>query len=96
MARKTPMDDARFVTKFINPLGESRWQPTLPNGERAWAHATPMHPWQIKWLTKADSRWYTIRGPRLYRSRARAARVAKRRWVKTTENQWRECPTQTA
>ena len=89
------MDDRRFVTKRVNPLGETRWQPTLPNGERAWVHMVPMYPWDIAWLTEDDTSPITIRGPRLYRSRARAARVAKRRWVKLTENQWEEHPTQT-
>lgn len=85
------MDDARFVTKRINPLGETRWQPTLPNGMRAWARRHRVHPWEIKWRTEADS--ITTRGPRVYRSRARAARVAKRRWVKLAENQWEDHPT---
>ena len=90
------MDDARFVTKLINPLGETRWQPTLPNGVRAWVHTVRLHPWEIEWRTGDNPSPITIRGPRLYRSRARAARVAKRRWVKLTENQWEDHPTRTA
>ena len=89
------MDDRRFVTKRVNPLGETRWQPTLPNGVRAWVHTVPMHPWQNEWRTEYDTDPFTIRGPRLYRSRARAARVARRKWVKLVEHQWEECPTQT-
>lgn len=49
-----------------------------------------MHPWDIDWRTEDDISPITIQGPRVYRSRARAARVAKRRWVKLTENQWKE------
>ena len=90
------MDDRRFVTKRINPLGETRWQPTLPNGVRAWVPTVRMHPWHIDWLTEDDTHPITIRGPRLYRSRARAARVAKRRWVKLAENQWEDHPTRAA
>ena len=90
------MDDQRFVTKRINPLGETRWQPTLPNGERTWVPMVPMYPWDTDWLTEDDTSPKTIRGPRLYRSRARAARVAKRRWVKLAENQWEDHPTRTA
>lgn len=84
------MDDQRFVTKLINPLGETRWQPTLPDGVRAWVHTVRMNPWDIDWRAEGAVDPITIRGPRLYRSRARAARVAKRRWEKITENQWKE------
>ena len=90
------MDDARFARKYVNPLGETRWQPTLPNGVRAWVPTVRMNPWHIDWLTEDDTHPITIRGPRLHRSRARAARVAKRQWVKLTENQWEDHPTQTA
>lgn len=84
------MDDQRFVTKRINPLGETRWQPTLPNGMRAWVRVLRVDPWEIEWRTEEDTSLIAIRGPRLYRSRSRAARVAKRRWVKLAENQWKE------
>ena len=90
ITKKPPMDDQRFVTKFTNPLSENRWQPALPNGERAWVPTVRLHPWHIDWLTEDDTHPITIRGPLLYRSRARAARVAQRRWVKIAENQWKE------
>lgn len=89
------MDDQRFVTKLTNPLGGVRWQPTLPNGERAWVRKVRVHPWEIEWRAGCGFTPITVRGPRVYRSRARAARVAKRRWVKLTENQWEERPTRT-
>lgn len=90
ITKKPPMDEQRFVTKFINPLGETRWQPTLPNGMRAWMPTVRMHPWDIDWETEADTHPYTIQGPRVYRSRARAARVARRKWVRVVEHQWKE------
>lgn len=81
------MDDQQFVTKFINPLGETRWQPTLPNGVRVWRdHRVGGNVWA--WRGDVDEEIND--GPRLYRSRARAARVARRRWVKFAENQWKE------
>ena len=90
------MDDQRFVTKRINPLGETRWQPTLPNGMRAWVRRHRVHPWEITWARRGEVGERISDGPRLYRSRARAARVAKRRWVKLAENQWEDHPTRTA
>lgn len=81
------MDDQRFVTKRINPLGETRWQPTLPDGRRAWKD---YRLWNNVWAWRGDVDERISDGPRLYRSRSRAARVAKRRWVKLAENQWKE------
>lgn len=87
MTSSTKEDDQRFVTKLINPLGETRWQPTLPNGVRAWKdHRVRGN----VWACRGDVEEEISDGPRLYRSRARAARVARRRWVKAVENQWKE------
>ena len=96
LTMEDPMDDRRFVTKLVNPLGTTRWQPTLPNGVKAWIPAVQWHPWHIEWLTEDDTHFSLMtQGPRLYRSRARAVRVAKRQWVKLVENQWENHPTQT-
>ena len=82
------MDDQRFVTKCVNPLGETRWQPTLPNGMRAWKKY--LFPLETAWAWRGDVEEEISDGPRLYRSRARAARVAQRQWTKVAENQWKE------
>lgn len=86
ITKKPPMDDQQFVTKFTNPLGELRWQPTLPDGQRAWDRYWLRNTWG--WRGDVNER--VSYGPRLYRSRARAVRVAQRQWVKTVENQWKE------
>ena len=86
------MNDQQFATKFTNPLGGTRWQPTLPNGARAWRD------YRVAgnvWAWRGDVEEEISDGPRLYRSRARAVRVARRKWVKLVEHQWEECPTQT-
>lgn len=81
------MDDQQFVTKFTNPLGETRWQPTLPDGQRAWKGYWL---WDNAWGLRYDVAERISDGPRLYRSRARAIRVAQRQWTKATKNQWKE------
>lgn len=86
------MDDARFTRRYVNPLGETRWQPTLPNGMRAWKKYLRFFPWSNDWARCGDVDERISDGPRLYRSRARAARVARRQWVRATENQWGEPP----
>ena len=84
------MGDARFARKYVNPLGETRWQPTLPDGRRAWKKYLRSLPWSNEWARRGDVEERISDGPRLYRSRARAARVARRQWVKLAENQWGE------
>ena len=86
------MDDARFTRKYINPLGETRWQPALPDGRLAWKKYLRFFPWSNAWARRGTSDERVSDGPRLYRSRARAARVARRQWVRATENQWDEPP----
>ena len=90
------MDDQRFVTKLINPLGETRWQPTLPDGQRASKKHLRFFPWSNVWAPRGHIDERINDGPRLYRSRARAARVAKRQWVRVAGDQWEDHPTQTA
>lgn len=89
------MDEHRFTTKQTNPLGETRWQPTLPNGERAWKKHLRFFPWHNVWTRRGRLEERISDGPRVYRSRARAARVAKRQWVKVAESQWEDRPTRT-
>ena len=90
------MDERRFATKRINPLNETRWQPTLPDGRRAWKKYLRFFPWSNVWVRRGhvDERISDV--PRLYRSPARAARVAKRQWAKVAKDQWEDHPTQAA
>lgn len=80
-------DDARFTWKYVNPHGETRWQPVFPDGRRAWKGAMRFFPWSNEWARCGTFDERVIDGPRLYRSRARAARVARRQWAKLAENQ---------
>ena len=82
------MDNQRFITKLVNPLGETRWQPTLPNGVKAWMHMARLPPWAIEWRTEDGTNSIEIRGPIAYRSRTHAILVAKRQWGKVVRNQW--------
>ena len=96
LTMEDPMDDRRFVTKLINPLGTTRWQPTLPDGQRALKKHLRFFPWSNVWAPRGHIDERINDGPRLYRSRARAARVAKRQWVRVAGSQWEDHPMQTA
>lgn len=59
--------------KHTNDRDEVKWQPMLDDGDRCWVNS-----WGKVWSHYAETVWGTY-GPKLYKSKARALRVAKRR-----------------
>lgn len=66
---KVPTD--QWATRFVNPKGQVRWQPTLPDGRRKWDSLA--EPW-------ARPASFFARAPALYRFKWRAERVASSKW----------------
>ncbi len=59
---------------FVNKLSERRWQPRLAGGDKLWKDNGG-----LTWHHLATAYGHRRPRPKLYRSRARAVRVAKRR-----------------
>lgn len=72
------MSDDQFVTVFVNCLGDKKYQPTLPDGRRCYTY-TGIDGWFLGevWVLCVYSSRYK---DKLYRSKSRAIRVAKREY----------------
>lgn len=73
-------------TRYVNNVGEERWQPTLSNGQ-VLVHTS------TAWELDRTWSWLEEDGPVLYRSRKRAERIARRQerrdWREANKRTWR-------
>lgn len=73
-------------TRYVNNLGEERWQPTLFDGQALVRISTA-------WEPNRTWSWLEEDGPVLYRSRKRAERIARRQerrdWREANKRTWR-------
>ena len=69
------------TVEWRNEVGDAQWQPALPNGERL--YYDPNRIPATRWVRSG-------RTPRLYRSQARAERVARREWRRVQRETWKE------
>lgn len=69
------MADDQFVTVFVNYLGDKKYQPTLPDGSKLYT---------VYGYDYSSSEWHPYGSgreePKLYKSKSRAIRVARRRF----------------
>lgn len=88
--RDRRMED-RYTTEFINDLGQKRYQPTLPDGDRLWQHV--VDPNERNWIpgrldNSAEKHHYLTRS--LYRSERRAHRRAVQEIHTRGKGNWKE------
>lgn len=64
---------ANYVTAYTNELGQTRYQPTLPGGERLWAFSA----WGFNLRAWDDYKGHGCE-PVLYKRERQARRIAER------------------